>query len=150
MKQLRALRGLPLSTLLIFHLERRENYLLSLSEPSTAPRNVVSQSLNETSYKISWDPLTREKSNGEVIAYEVKHSRVNQGAASSSSAPHYQNTTDAFVTLQDLIACSTYHVLVRAYTSAGAGPFSSSLEIVTAGRSDDSNDYAYCAREKSY
>ena len=28
------------------------------------------------------------------------------------------------VTLQGLTLCSTYHVLVRAYTSAGAGPFS--------------------------
>ena len=146
MKQLGALRSLALSTLQIFHLERREKYLLSLSEPSTAPLNIVSQSL--TCYKVSWDPLTRETSNGEVIAYEVKHSRVNQEGASSSSAPHYQNTTDAFVTLRELIAGSTYHALVRAYTSVGAGPFSSSLEIVTTGRSG--NDYVYYAREKSY
>ena len=37
---------------------------------------------------------------------------------------------------------------MRAYTSAGAGPFSPTLKIVTTGRS--SNDHVYCSCEKSY
>ena len=119
-----------------------------LSEPSTAPSKIASLSLNETTYRISWDPLTREKSNGEVLAYEVKDVRVYHAGSPSSSAPRYENTTNIMVTLQELIACSTYHVLVRAYTLAGAGPFSPSLEIVTNGRS--SNNCVYCACEKSY
>ena len=104
--------------------------------------------MNETSYNITWDPLTREKSNGVVLAYEVKYSRVNHVGSPSSSAPRYQNATDTLVTLQGLTLCSTYHVLVRAYTSAGVGPFSPALEIVTNGRS--SNDHVYCSSEKSY
>ncbi|XP_015752901.1 PREDICTED: Down syndrome cell adhesion molecule homolog isoform X1 [Acropora digitifera] len=100
-------------------------------EPSTAPSKIASQSLNETTYRISWDPLTREKSNGEVLAYEVKDIRVYHAGSPSLSAPRYGNTTNTMVTLQELVACSTYHVLVRAYTSAGAGPFSPPLEIVT-------------------
>ena len=119
-----------------------------LSEPSTFPPNIASQPLNETSYKISWGPLTREKSNGVVLSYEVKYTRVYHVGSQSSSASRYQNTTDSMVTLQGLTLCSTYHVLVRAYTSAGAGPFSSTLEIVTTGRS--SNDHVYCTSEKSY
>ncbi|XP_015759655.1 PREDICTED: uncharacterized protein LOC107338918 [Acropora digitifera] len=100
------------------------------AKPSTAPSNIASRSLNGVSYKISWDPLTTEKSNGVVLAYEVKHSRVSHSGASSSSASRYENTTDTSVTLQGWISCSTYDVLVRAYTSAGAGPFSPSLKIV--------------------
>lgn len=151
MKQLRALQGLPLSTtqrVLIFHLQGREKLIIcfSLSEPSTAPSNIASQLLNETTYRISWDPLTREKSNGEVLAYEVKDIRVYHAWSPSLSASRYENTTNTMVTLQELISCST--VLVRAYTSAGAGPFSPSLEIVINGRS--SNNCVYCACEKSY
>jgi len=100
-------------------------------KPSTAPFEIASQSYNETTYRISWDPLTREKSNGEVLAYEVKDIKVYHAGSPSLSAPRYENTTNTMVTLQELVACSTYHVLVRAYTSAGAGPFSPSLEIVT-------------------
>ena len=109
----------------------------SLSEPSTAPSNIASQSLNGVSYKISWDPLTREKSNGVVLAYEVNYTRVYYRRSPSSSAPRYQNTTGTMVTLQGLIACSTYDVLVRAYTSAGAGPFSPPSKIVAHGRSNN-------------
>ncbi|XP_074611771.1 uncharacterized protein LOC141866210 isoform X4 [Acropora palmata] len=102
------------------------------AKPSTAPSNIALQPFNETSYTISWDPLPREKSNGVVLAYEVKYTSVYYRGSPSSSAPRYQNTTDTMVTLQGLTLCSTYRVLVRAYTSAGAGPFSATLEIVTA------------------
>ncbi|XP_074612262.1 tyrosine-protein phosphatase Lar-like [Acropora palmata] len=105
--------------------------LIPVYKPSTAPSKIASQSLNETTYRISWDPLKRDKSNGEVLAYEVKDIRVYHAGSPSLSAPRYENTTNIMVTLQELIACSTYHVLVRAYTSAGAGRFSPSLEIVT-------------------
>ncbi|KAK2554959.1 Receptor-type tyrosine-protein phosphatase delta [Acropora cervicornis] len=101
-------------------------------KPSTAPSNIALQPFNETSYTISWDPLPREKSNGVVLAYEVKYTSVYYRGSPSSSAPRYQNTTNTMVTLQGLTLCSTYRVLVRAYTSAGAGPFSPTLEIVTA------------------
>ncbi|XP_015753443.1 PREDICTED: receptor-type tyrosine-protein phosphatase mu-like [Acropora digitifera] len=103
------------------------------AKPSTAPSNIASQRLNDTSYRISWDPLTRETSNGVVLAYEVKYTRVYFRGSPSSSAPRFQNTTDTMVTLQGLTLCSTYDVLVRAYTSAGEGPFSPPLEIVTNG-----------------
>ncbi|XP_015759656.1 PREDICTED: receptor-type tyrosine-protein phosphatase F-like, partial [Acropora digitifera] len=99
------------------------------AKPSTAPSNIASQQLNETSYRISWNPLTIETSNGVVLAYEVKYTRVYYRGSLSSSAPRYQNTTDTMVTLQRLTLCSTYNVLVRAYTSAGAGPFSHAIKI---------------------
>ena len=151
MKQLRKLQGLPQAPYcqcLFSLLSGKKSICFSLSEPSTAPSNIASQPFNKTSYRISWDPLPGEKSNGVVLAFEVKYTRVYYRGSPSSSAPRYQNTTDTMVTLQGLTLCSTYHVLVRAHTSAGAGPFSRTLEIVTAGRS--SNDHVYCTCEKSY
>ena len=145
MKQLRELQGLPLAPYCqcwFSTLSGEKSICSSLSEPSSAPSNIALQPFNQTSYTISWDPLAREKSNGVVLAYEVKYTRVYYKGSPSSSAPRYQNTTDTMVTLQGLTLCSTYRVFVRAYTSAGAGPFSPTLEIVTAGRS--SNDHVYC------
>ncbi|XP_015755647.1 PREDICTED: receptor-type tyrosine-protein phosphatase delta-like [Acropora digitifera] len=105
--------------------------LVLVYKPSTAPSDIVLQLLNETTYNISWDRLTREESNGEVLAYEVKYRRMKQAGASSLSAPRYQNTTDTVVTLQGLTLCSSYNAHVRAYTSAGAGPFSHAIKITT-------------------
>ena len=70
-----------------------------------------------------------------MFPYEVKYTRMKQAGASSLSAPRYQNTTDTVVTLQGLTLCSTYNAQVRAYTSAGAGPFSRAIIINTTGRS---------------
>ena len=151
MKQLRKLQGLPQAPYcqcLFSLLSGKKSICFSLSEPSTAPPNIASQKLNETSYRISWDPLTIETSNGVVLAYEMKCTRVSYRGSPSSSAPRYQNTTDTMVTLQGLTLCSTYDVLVRAYTSAGAGPFSHAIKITTTGRS--SNDHVYCTCEKSF
>ena len=72
-----------------------------------------------------------------MLAYEVNYTRVYYKGSPSSSAPRYRNTTNTMVTLQGLIACSTYHVRVRAYTSAGAGQSSRPLKIVTNGRSSN-------------
>ena len=141
MKQLRECRVSPVAPYCqcrFSTLSGGKSIYSSLSEPSTSPSNIASQPLNETSYKISWDPLPREKSNGVVLAYEMKYKRVYYRGTASSSAARYQNTTD---TLHGLTLCSTYQVLVRAYTSAGAGPFSAALEIVTTGRS--SKDHVY-------
>ena len=92
--------------------------------------------------------MTREKSNGVVLAYEVNYTRVYYRGSPSSSAPRYENTTNTMVTLQGLIACSTYDVLVRAYTSAGAGPFSRLLKIVTNGRSSNINVFIVLVKNR--
>ena len=70
-----------------------------------------------------------------MLAYEVKYTRMKQAGASSLSAPRYKNTTNTMVTLQGLTLCSSYNAHVRAYTSAGAGPFSHAIKITTTGRS---------------
>ena len=104
------------------------------SEPSISPRNITAQKMTETSFNISWNALSRIVSNGDVIAYEVMHTRKSKSGM--ISAPVYQNTTTTTsVTLLDLTSCSQYSVYVRAYTSAGPGPFGALPSgIVTNGR----------------
>ena len=92
--------------------------------------------MNETTYRISWSPLPRNTSNGRVIAYEVKQTKLptSRTARSVSTPSVLQNTSDTFIVLTDLLSCSVYKVEVRAYPSAGPGVFGSiAHDIVTSG-----------------
>ena len=95
------------------------------AEPSASPQNITSEKMNETTYKISWNPLPRDKTNGRVIAYEVNQTRlsITRTARSASTPSVLQNTTDTFIVVTGLSSCSVYKVEVRAYTSAGPGVF---------------------------
>ena len=95
------------------------------AEPSASPQNITSEKMNETTYKISWNPLPRDKTNGRVIAYEVNQTTlsITRTARSASTPSVLQNTTDTFIVLTGLSSCSVYKVEVRAYTSAGPGVF---------------------------
>ena len=107
-----------------------------LSEPSTSPHNVTSKKINETTYRISWNPLPRNTSNGRVIAYEVNQTKLSTSrtARSVSTPSVLHNTSETFIVLTDLLSCSAYKVEVRAYTSAGPGVFGSmAQDIVTSG-----------------
>ena len=103
--------------------------LFFLSEPSASPHNITWKKMNETTYRISWNPLPRNTSNGIVIAYEVKLS-TSQTARSVSTPSVLQNTSDTFIVLTDLLSCSVYKVEVRAYTSAGPGVFGSMAHVI--------------------
>ena len=103
--------------------------LFFLSEPSVSPHNITSKKMNETTYRISWNPLPRNTSNGRVIAYEVKLS-TSHTARSVSTPSVLQNTSDTFIVLTDLLSCSVYKVEVRAYTSAGPGVFGSMAHVI--------------------
>ena len=104
--------------------------LFFLSEPSTSPHDITSKKMNETTYTISWNPLPRNTSNGRVIAYEVKQTKLSTTARSVSTPSVLQNTSDTFIVLTDLLSCSVYKVEVRAYTSAGPGVFGSMAHVI--------------------
>ena len=99
--------------------------LFFLSEPSASPHNITSEKMNETTYRISWNPLPRNISNGIVIAYEVNQTKLftSRTVRSVSTPSILQNISDTFIVLTGLTSCSVYKVEVRAYTSAGPGVF---------------------------
>ena len=100
-------------------------FKILFAEPSASPQNITSKKINETTYRISWNPLSRDKSNGRVVAYEVNQTRLSssRNARSVCTPSVLQNATDTFVVLTGLSSCSVYKVEVRAYTSAGPGVF---------------------------
>ena len=70
-------------------------------------------------------PLTREKSYGKVVWYDVKQELMSRGKRRKRSPSNSRTlkTTTTFVVLYDLPLCSLYNVSVRAYTRAGPGPY---------------------------
>ncbi len=101
-------------------------------EPSIGPSDVSFSKVNETTFNISWAALTREKSYGKVILYDVEEKlwpRVKRRKRSPISRTF--NTTATFVVLYELPLCSRYDVSVRAYTKAGPGPYSQPVELET-------------------
>ena len=99
------------------------------SEPGVAPNNVSFSRLNQTTFNISWSPLTRKESYSKVISYEVKISSVSSASRQKRSPANSKtvNTTKAFVILYDIQPC--YNVYVRAYTKAGPGPYGQPLPL---------------------
>ena len=99
--------------------------LFFLSEPSASPHNITSEKMNETTYRINWNPLPRNISNGRVIAYEVNQTKLSTSRTARSvfTPSILHNTSDTFIVLIGLTSCSVYKVEVRAYTSAGPGVF---------------------------
>ena len=100
-----------------------------LLEPSVGPEDVSFTELNMTTFNISWSPLTREKSYGKVISYEVNAELLSTGRRRKRSPANNKavNTTSAFVIMHGIHRC--YSVSVRAYTNAGSGPFSQPLSL---------------------
>ncbi|XP_022806637.1 uncharacterized protein LOC111343720 [Stylophora pistillata] len=101
--------------------------------PSVGPKLASPSQVNKTTFNISWEPLPRGKSYGNVIRYEVKAIFLKKGNLRKRSvidSPSV-NTSDTFVVLYDLELCSTYNASVRAYTGAGPGPYGVPLELET-------------------
>ena len=107
-------------------------FLFPSKEPSIGPDTVSLSELNQTTFNISWAPLTREESYGKVILYGVKEELVSRGKRGKRSISSRKlNITATFVVLYDLSLCSQYNVSVRAYTKAGPGPYSEPMVLQT-------------------
>ena len=112
-------------------------------EPSVGPANVSFVGYNKTTFNISWAPLRREKSYGKVILYDVKQELLSRGKRQKRSPSNSRtlNTTATFVVLYDLPLCSQYNVFVRAYTSAGSGPYTQPRVLETSSEYDRDDLY---------
>ena len=112
------------------------SFFILFAEPSALPQNITSEKMNKTTYKISWNLLPRDKTNGRVIAFEVNQTTlsITRTARSASTSSVLQNTSDTFIVLTGLSTCSVYKVEVRAYTAAGPGVFGRlNRDIATSG-----------------
>nr|XP_025741192.1 contactin-3 [Callorhinus ursinus] len=97
-------------------------------EPTIAPSQVSANSLSSSEIEVSWNTIPWKLSNGHLLGYEVRY--WNNGEEESSSKVKVAgNETSA--RLRGLKSNLAYYTAVRAYNSAGAGPFSTTVNATT-------------------
>ena len=96
-----------------------------LSVPSEGPKGISFDEVNQTTYKISWAPLAREKRNGIIIGHEIKHEKASTEARSKPSFGDttYSNSANSVALVSGFQPGCNYSISVRAFTSVGGGPF---------------------------
>ena len=86
---------------------------------------MTSISLSSTTIHVTWDVVPPIERNGIITTYEVLYDpQMTFGGQLTSSTV---NTTGQSLILVDLHPFVNYSISVRAYTSAGSGPYSNTL-----------------------
>uniref|UniRef100_A0A8C0E6E7 Contactin 3 n=1 Tax=Balaenoptera musculus TaxID=9771 RepID=A0A8C0E6E7_BALMU len=97
-------------------------------EPTVAPSQVCANSLSSSEIEVSWNAVPWKLSNGHLLGYEVRY--WNNGEEESSSKLKVAgNVTSA--RLRGLKSNLEYYTAVRAFNSAGTGPFSATVNATT-------------------
>ncbi|XP_026977214.1 contactin-3 isoform X2 [Sagmatias obliquidens] len=98
------------------------------AEPTVAPSQVCANSLSSSEIEVSWNAVPWKLSNGRLLGYEVRY--WNNGEEGSSSKLKVAgNVTSA--RLHGLKSNLEYYTAVRAFNSAGTGPFSATVNATT-------------------
>ena len=86
------------------------------------PENVTTMVESSTEIQVSWEEVPAIDQNGEIITYEVQYEPVQTFNGQISTA--MMNTSMLSINLTGLQEFVDYNISVRAYTSAGPGPYS--------------------------
>ena len=90
--------------------------------PSGAPHNFTAVGAGATGVRLRWDPPARRHRNGAIVMYELVYHARRDPADDSAT-----NSSDTSLVVDGLERGADYVFHVRAYTSRGAGPWSSQL-----------------------
>ncbi|XP_053991481.1 contactin [Hylaeus volcanicus] len=90
--------------------------------PQVAPQQVLAQSYNSTSLKVSWAPIeqTRERIRGKLIGHRIKYWK--ESNREEDSVYYLSRSTRPYALVVGLQPDTYYYVKVMAYNSAGEGP----------------------------
>ena len=90
--------------------------------PASPPQNVTAMVESSTTIRVLWEEVPAIDRNGVITMYEVQYEPLETfgGQISTSTV----NTSMLFFLLTNLQEFVDYNISVRAYTSAGPGPYS--------------------------
>ena len=88
--------------------------------PSSPPQDVMVESHNPTSLRVSWRPPIQGDRNGPIIGYMITYTRV--GSREMMNVNVGSNKTRV-ITISGLVPYDNYSVIVAAMTVNGTGPF---------------------------
>ena len=97
------------------------------TEPAAAPQNVMTMAESSTEIVVTWEEVPAIDENGDITMYEVEYMPLEtfNGQIATDSVtvdPALLNTT-----LTGLEEDVDYNISVRAFTSAGPGPYSDAV-----------------------
>ena len=97
--------------------------------PASPPENLAATASSSTTIAVMWDEVVRIDQNGVITMYEVMYTPLEDfdGAIMTRTT----NVTDLSVLLMDLEEYVNYTISVRAFTNAGAGPYSDPVTVLT-------------------
>ncbi|XP_058419632.1 contactin-3 isoform X2 [Diceros bicornis minor] len=98
-------------------------------EPTIAPSQVSANSLSSSEIEVSWNAVPWKLSNGHLLGYEVRY--WNNGGEEESSSKVKVTGNETSARLRGLKSNVAYYTAVRAYNSAGTGPFSDTVNATT-------------------
>ncbi|XP_077181317.1 contactin-3 isoform X1 [Paroedura picta] len=98
-------------------------------EPTVAPPGVSANSLSSSVIEVSWNPIPWKMSSGRLLGYEIRY--WNNGGKEQSSNRVKAMGTETSARITGLKSNLVYYAAVRAYNSAGAGPFSATVNATT-------------------
>ncbi|XP_037656379.1 contactin-3 [Choloepus didactylus] len=98
-------------------------------EPTVAPSQVSANSLSSSEIEVSWNAIPWKLSNGHLLGYEVRY--WNNGEEEESSSKVKVAGSETSARLHGLKSNLAYYTAVRAYNSAGSGPFSVTVNATT-------------------
>ena len=116
--------------------------------PDDPPPNVLATALSSTEIKVSWEELPAICQNGEITVYEIQFVPLQTfGGLITSDTINTSNGSVLMIILSGLEEYVEYNISVRAYTSAGPGPYSVGVVERTDTDSEFDNkryDIPYC------
>nr|XP_013814045.1 PREDICTED: contactin-3 [Apteryx mantelli mantelli] len=98
-------------------------------EPTIAPSGVSATSLSSSVIEVSWNAIPWKMSSGRLLGYEVRY--WNNGGKEESSNRVKSVGNETSIRITGLKSNLAYYAAVRAYNSAGAGPFSATVNATT-------------------
>ena len=89
----------------------------------------MTTAVSPTSIMVTWDMVPPIDLNGVITMYEVLY--IPKETFGGALGPHTMNVSTTSALLDDLQEFVNYTISVRAYTSAGEGPYSDGVTVVT-------------------
>ena len=97
--------------------------------PATPPTNVMAMAISPRNITVMWEEVVPIDQNGVITMYQVLYQPLE--TFGGAIGPLTVNVTELTADLTDLEEYVNYTISVRAYTSAGEGPYSDGVIELT-------------------
>lgn len=115
------------------------DFKLSLysAAPMVPPPDVIAAAQSATTIRVQWNDLPEADRNGIITVYEVDYFYVERDQLQANASMSPTNLTN-------LAENEEYNIRVRAYTSAGPGPYSDPYIIVRTPEDGEPKEITSC------